>query len=113
MCKRSSCSVYTAMDSTIPSEAVPFGCHLSAGAGSCTSLDYVLDTVEAALSAKTDARHSNNEETIQTSDAQNIVMEAYNDVMVLKDALVSLDEVSEEITSEEEEIYDEVQKVRD
>eukprot|EP00178_Gracilaria_changii_P014723 TRINITY_DN412_c1_g1_i3.p1 TRINITY_DN412_c1_g1~~TRINITY_DN412_c1_g1_i3.p1 ORF type:complete len:333 (-),score=51.52 TRINITY_DN412_c1_g1_i3:504-1502(-) len=114
MCKRSSCAVYTAMENTVPSELVPFGCHLTPGAGSCTSFEHVLDTVEAAQSAKADARHSNIEATIQTSDAQNIVMEAYNDVMILNNALGSLDEVSDVITNEEEkEIYEDVQTVRD
>ncbi|KAI0564892.1 hypothetical protein FGB62_22g543 [Gracilaria domingensis] len=114
MCKRSSCAVYTAVENTIPSELTPFGCHLTPGAGSCTSFESFLDTAEAALNARTDAHVSNNDATIQTSEAQNLVMEAYNDLMLVNNALGSLDEIRDEITAEEEkEVYDDIQIVRD
>eukprot|EP00178_Gracilaria_changii_P019463 TRINITY_DN563_c0_g2_i1.p1 TRINITY_DN563_c0_g2~~TRINITY_DN563_c0_g2_i1.p1 ORF type:complete len:376 (-),score=66.84 TRINITY_DN563_c0_g2_i1:176-1303(-) len=101
-CKRSSCAVYTAMENTIPSELVPFGCHLTAGAGSCTTFDSMLDTVEAAVNAKTDARHSSSEATSESVNAQHLVTEVQSDAAEINDELNAIDELRNQMTAEEE-----------
>ncbi|KAI0564938.1 hypothetical protein FGB62_22g64 [Gracilaria domingensis] len=113
-CKRSSCAVYTAMENTIPSELVPFGCHLTAGAGSCTSFDSFLDTVEAAVNAKTDARHSNNEATAESVNAHRLVSEVQGEAASINDELNAIEALRDQMTvEEEEEIYDNARIVQD
>ncbi|KAI0564936.1 hypothetical protein FGB62_22g66 [Gracilaria domingensis] len=111
---RGHCAVYTAMENTIPSELVPFGCHLTAGAGSCTSFDSFLDTVEAAVNAKTDARHSNNEATAESVNAHRLVSEVQEEAASINDELNAIEALRDQMTvEEEEEIYGNARIVQD
>ncbi|KAI0561227.1 hypothetical protein FGB62_89g00 [Gracilaria domingensis] len=114
MCRNSLCSVFTAVDGTIPSDAMAFACHLTPDAGSCTVFDYVIDTVEAAVNAKIDASNSNNEALIHSVDAQRLVVDVQAEDVLVNEELYTIDSVRDQMTPEEQdEIFSNASLIKD
>eukprot|EP00178_Gracilaria_changii_P011217 TRINITY_DN320_c0_g5_i1.p1 TRINITY_DN320_c0_g5~~TRINITY_DN320_c0_g5_i1.p1 ORF type:complete len:325 (-),score=62.28 TRINITY_DN320_c0_g5_i1:2025-2999(-) len=101
MCKRNSCSLYTTDTNVIPSEEKAFGCHLTVDAGSCTSFDYVMETVDAAMNAHTEVDTANDEAMLLSMEAYKIVASIEADVIAMNDVLKSVESVRSYMSLEE------------
>ncbi|PXF44827.1 hypothetical protein BWQ96_05410 [Gracilariopsis chorda] len=101
MCKRTKCAMYTAVENVIPSESVPFGCHLTPDAGQCTAFDHMLDTLDAAENALVEASHSNDAASAYTAESYQLVAKAQSDVSAVNEALRSIEPFRDELSDEE------------
>lgn len=101
MCERSKCAMFTAMENAIPSEDIPFGCHLTPDAGQCTTFAHIMDTLEAADNALVEASHSNDLASSYTSEAYHMVIKAQADISTVDAALKSIEPFRDELSDEE------------
>lgn len=81
LCKRKKCAMCTAIENVIPSNKVPFGCHLTPDAGQCTTFSRMLDTLDAAKNALAEASHSNDMASSYTSESFQLVVMVQQDVI--------------------------------
>lgn len=100
-CKRSSCSLYTAVPNTVPSKTEPFKCQLNPNTGSCTSFVEFLDTVDGAEKANNEAKSNMDE----SSEFEKMATETISKIQEAKDEIAKLvkgtEEVREFVTEEE------------
>lgn len=101
LCMRKKCAVYTAMENVIPSDRIPFGCHLTSDAGDCTSFSRMLDTIDAASNALAEASHSNDMASSYTSESFQIVAMVQQDIVAVNEALKSIEPFRDELSDQE------------
>ncbi|PXF41437.1 hypothetical protein BWQ96_08818 [Gracilariopsis chorda] len=101
MCKRSKCAMYTAVENAIPSESIPFRCHLTPDAGRCTTFDHVLDTVESAENAAVDSIHASEAATTYTAQSLEMAVMIQADVAAVSDTLKAIEPFRDGLSNEE------------
>lgn len=106
MCTRSSCSIFTTAENSIPSQVTPFGCHLTADAGVCTSFDFLLDTLEAVDYSFSDATRSTEESYADTTKVYDQIENVRKHAADVQGALENLKSKREQLTNEEAEEID-------
>ena len=118
-CELKTCGMHTSDANTIPSETLPFQCHLTPDVGTCTTFAAMLDTVTSADNAATDSSTSEEEASESAAAAVKLVEEVQAEkkavAQVLKEVeRIALDVPEEELQSIEEDaivVQEAVEKV--
>ncbi|KAI0561931.1 cell wall anchor protein [Gracilaria domingensis] len=85
----------------VPNETFPFGCHLTPDAGTCTTFDTIMETVDAALNAHTEVDDANDQSMLLSMEAYRIVADIEADVIAMNDVLRTIEPLRPHMTLEE------------
>lgn len=101
VCKRKKCAMYTALQDVVPSAFVPFGCQLTPDAGSCTTFDKVMDTIDSIENALLADNIQHHELMRKRKEAYEMVAAIEQDSVAVHDALKSLEPRWNDVSPEE------------
>lgn len=114
LCGVSTCGKHISIGNTVPSETVPFQCKYSPGSGKCTNPVEILDTVNGAVNAETDAAVTTDETTTDEIDSTKEIEEIQKEKKALSTILKEVERVADDLPDEElEEIDVEAEIVED
>lgn len=101
LCEITTCSKYASSAGSIPSDSIPFACHLKPNAATCTTVSSILDTTTAAQYAEADASTSDEDAADAADDSTDHVRLALAEKQLVRETLKDLEPFSDDIADDD------------
>lgn len=101
LCRVSNCGKHITIGNAVPSEAVPFPCKHTPGAGQCTNAVDVVDTVSGAVNAETDAAVTTDITSVHEADSMQEILQIQREKRALGTILKEVERVADDLPDDE------------